>query len=158
MKTTFDIFICYLMSATHLHGQSIEASNGKVVTSDVAAYYAITALYLYRHTLELGIKALLEKETGKKFTVHNIKSLWEKLPNYQDRSTVEISEAFAVLGKYHILEDAQLFRYEVDKKGTQLQDVLPIEEKTFKILGDAAWAVYREICEYAQMKSGLPFR
>jgi hypothetical protein len=95
--------------------------------------------------LELGIKALLKSETNDDVTGHNIKKLWEAVPNWQTKISTEIQKAFAILAKHHILEDAQLFRYHEDKKGMRLQDMLPVEQEGFEALDRAAWAVYNEI-------------
>ncbi len=157
----FNIFSCYLRSASALHAQGIEASNKNSACGGgpvVAEYYYITALFLYRHTLELGIKALLKSKTGDDVTGHNIKKLWEAVSNGQTGISTKIQKAFAILAKHHILEDAQLFRYHEDKKGVRLQDMLPIEEESFEVLDQAAWAVYQEVCICEHLKKGFPLR
>lgn len=150
------------MSASALHAQGIEASNKNSVCGGgpiVAEYYYITAFFLYRHTLELGIKTLIKYEADiDVIKSHNIKALWEKVPNCDTLIPEIMQRAFDVLEKHNILKDEQLFRYHLDLRKNRLQDMLPIEQKSFEALDQAAWSVYNEICICEHIKKGFPLR
>lgn len=88
---------------------------------------------------------------------HNIKKLWEEnIPNYQSVLPDQIKKAFAVLEKYHILEDAQLFRYYADKKGVELNSMPPLKDADFNALSDAIWSIRQAVLECIHIKKGFP--
>lgn len=79
--------------------------------------YTIPFLYICRHLLELSMKAYLERKTGKTFSGHFIKELWEKIQNEDELNT----EKYEDLVKLCILldDDGCHLRYSKDKKGNE---------------------------------------
>jgi len=117
----------------------------------------ITAFFLFRHTLELAIKALIKEIHRRDVHGHNLKLIWEKyIPNYKNVLPEKINKAFAVLAKYNVLEDAQLFRYHVDNNGIKLNDMPPIEYDDFDAISDAAWTIRQAALECIHIKKGFP--
>ena len=70
LEEHFDLLSCFLRSAITLHATACDgiASNNKSslgkVTNDVWNEHLITAFYLFRHSFELAIKALIKETQG----------------------------------------------------------------------------------------------
>ncbi len=165
LKSHFDVLSCFLHSATTLHAAACDgiASNEKnfigTVTDDLWNKHFITAFFLFRHTIEIAIKALIKEINNFDAHGHNIKRLWEEnIPNHQNVLPDEINKAFSVLEKYHILENAQLFRYHVDKGGVTLRSMQPIKSEDFDALSSVAWAIRHTILECTHARKGLPVK
>ena len=163
LKSHFDVLSCFLRSATTLHAVACDGiannknSSMSSVTNDVWNGHFITSFFLFRHTLELAIKALVKEIKSVDIHGHNIKKMWEEnVPDYKNVLPEVINKAFAVLAKYHILEDAQLFRYHVDKSGATLSSMQPIKNEDFDALSGAAWAIRQTILECIHVKKGFP--
>jgi hypothetical protein len=119
----------FLEAAHHLASQLLKGE----VPPDIIIY---GALYLYRHGLELGFKALLStyhyemENDDKAFTGHNIEKLWELLKPQMDtidHTWAEDREYFEAEAIEYIDEcvkvihamdpDGQSIRYTEDTKG-----------------------------------------
>ena len=163
LKNNFDILSCFLRSATTLHAVACDgiAGNNKnpigAVTNEVWNDHFITAFFLFRHAIEVAIKALIKEIKNLDIHGHNIKKIWEEnIPDYQNVLPEEINKAFIVLAKFNILEDAQLFRYHVDKGGVTLKSMQPIKNDDFDALSGAAWAIRQIILECIHVRKRLP--
>ena len=159
----FDVLSCFLHGATTLHAvacdglaKNMSGSIGQM-TNEFWNDDFITAFFLLRHALEVAIKALVKEVKGLDVNGHNIKKIWEEnIPNHNSVLPDEINKAFNVLDKYHLLKDAQLFRYYTDKSGVKLKDLPPLENEDFDALSGAAWAIRQLILEQVHIKKGLP--
>jgi hypothetical protein len=157
-----DILLCFLNSATLQYGFACnEAAKMIIKTEQLTAEYVnglfVIVFFLLRHAFELSVKALIKEITDKNVYGHNIEKIWKAhIPDYQKIIPEKIDKAFAVLCKYHILKDAQLFRYPTDKDGVRLKDMPYIEGEDIEVILDVAWTIYQLILERIHSKKGLP--
>lgn len=153
-----DLLCCFQHSALSLYGaakeQQQEINNGEVIIEssnfNSVDEYLVIALYLFRHAIELAVKALLEAITFEEMTGHNIKNLYQKLPKVYKHILSEfgnINGVFEILTKFDILEDEQLFRYHVDKRKKYLNQVEKITNKDCDALNNAIQYL-RYACEH----------
>jgi hypothetical protein len=153
---------CFLKGATALHAVACDGMVGKdknigQATSEYWNEHFVTAFFLFRHALELSIKALVKEITAVDIRGHDIKKMWEdNIPDYRNVIPEKINKAFAVLAKFHVLNDAQLFRYHADKSGIKLKNMPLIQNNDFDAISDAAWAIRQLILECIHIKKGLP--
>lgn len=156
-KNHVDIFSCYINSADALHAifyDALLSGNG----GDISKRHIITSVYLYRHSIELAIKALIKELKNEEVYGHNIKKLWEDyiLDNPQGILPDEIKKAFDVLEKYGVLENEELFRYPQSKNGVTLENILSIEITDLGILHAAAYSIRHLVLVSIHQKKGLP--
>lgn len=155
-KDHLDVLMCFLNSASALFGIACDGYAGKNCEC-FWNYHFVTAFFLFRHSIELAIKALIKEIKNIDVRGHNIKKMWEEhIPDYQNVLPNEIKKAFEVLEKYNILEDAQLFRYHTDKTGTRLENMPSIKNEDFDALQHAAWSIRQTVLECIHVKKGLP--
>jgi len=161
LKDHFDLLSCYLVSATSLHALACDGLAGRSggvgsVTPEFWNKHFVTAFYLLRHSLELAVKALIKETCGTDTHGHDIKALWESVPDHQNIIRDQISRAFTVLAKYNVLKDAQLFRYHADKGGVKLKSMPSLTNDDFDAISTASWAVRQLVLERIHIKKGLP--
>lgn len=161
LQNHMDMLSCFLNSATTLYAfacEGIANSTGKIghATLEYWNDHLVTAFFLFRHAFELSIKALIKEKTGNDAHGHNIKELWESISEYQNVIPEKISKAFTVLEKRHVLNDAQLFRYHVDKKCVELKDMPPIQNGDFDAISDATLAIRQLLLEHIHVRKCLP--
>jgi hypothetical protein len=162
LQDHFDMLSCFLKSATTLHAVACDGMVGRggnieQPTPEYWNEHFVAAFFLFRHALELSIKALIKEATGVDVCGHDIKKMWEtNIPDYRNVIPEKINTAFAVLAKFHVLNDAQLFRYHADKDGIKLKNMPLIRNDDFDAISDAAWAIRQLILECIHVKKGLP--
>lgn len=151
LQDHFDMLSCFLKSATTLHAVACDGIVGRGIGQPTAEHWNehfVTAFFLFRHALELCIKALVKEMSGVDVRGHDIKKMWEdNIPNYRNVIPEKIDKAFAVLAKFHVLNDAQLFRYHADKSGIKLKNMPLIQNNDFDAIYDAAWTIRQLILE-----------
>lgn len=163
MKDHFNVLNCFLNSAIELRRA---ASNGFIQESEGSIsgevnhfwnHHLVTSFFLFRHVIELGMKALIKEVTGKDVHGHDIEKLWkENIPTHETELSAEISKAFSVLKKFNVLNDAQLFRYHSDKSGKKLKDLPAIESDDFDALIGLAWKIRDAVLEVIDAKKDYP--
>ncbi len=148
----FDMLSCFLNSASTLYAVACDGINSNQIsqlgkpTDEYWNEHFITAFFLARHALELAIKALIKTLKGNDVNGHNIKSMWKcHIQNNTNISLKKIQKAFDVLEKHGVLHDAQLYRFHVDKKKIQLNNMPNVNNEDFDTVIDLAWSV-REEC------------
>ena len=149
LKEHTDILSCFLYSAQTLRSIGYDkACRGEVGGMNFGYNEnLITSFFLYRHAIELAIKALIKKVQHIYVGGHNIKKLWENyVPNHQDIFPLTISKAFQVLEKFGVLKDAQLFRYHADISGERLESLPQIKNEDFEALYAAACDIEQHTC------------
>lgn len=159
MQNHFDVLECFLHSATELYAVAVDGinknSDGSIgmMSNEFWNQNLVTSFFLFRHAIELGVKALIKEVSSSDVNGHDIQKLWEKnIPNYRAVLVAEISKAFSVLKKFNVLNDAQLFRYHNDKGGNRLKDLPAIENDDFNALSDLAWKIRQAILEVKHSK------
>ena len=157
LNAHFDMLSCYVGSAMSLHANvmdgiadNLKNSNGKL-TNEILIEQIITAFYLSRHALELAIKALIKITTGNDEQGHNLEKLWEKIPKQNDVLKEIVKKPFDILKKYDLLENEELFRYHINKRGIALKNLI-IERNDFDLLVDAIWSIRQIILECAHLQ------
>lgn len=82
----------------------------------------LPAFYLMRHAIELEIKCLnsiLNPNSSKKYG-HGISKIWIDIGDkLHPQSVGKIESALDILGKYLILDNEELFRYDCDNQGVK---------------------------------------
>ncbi len=162
LQDHFDMLSCFLKNAMTLHAVACDgmAGRGENIGQSTPEYWNehfVGAFFLFRHALELSIKALIKEMTGIDVHGHDIKKMWEdNIPDYRNIIPEKINKVFAVLVKFHVLNDAQLFRYHADKGGIKLKDMPLIQNNDFDAISDAAWTIRQLILESIHIKKGLP--
>ncbi|WP_126322243.1 hypothetical protein [Candidatus Rickettsiella viridis] len=161
LQDHFDLLSCFLNSASMVRGMACDGiTRNNSIGSPMPEFWNqhfITVFYLFRHALELAVKALIKEVTGHDVVGHNIQKMWEEnIPNYQNVIPEQINKTFTVLAKYHLLNDAQLFRYHADKGGVKLKDMPLIHSDDFDTISGAAWAIRQLVLECIHIKKDLP--
>lgn len=154
-----DLVSCFLNSAEILKATACDglvANGGGLPTEEYWSEHFVTAFFLLRHSLELVVKAYAQEVTGNEVRGHNIKAIWKGIPNSEKLIPERINQAFNLLAKYHLLEDAQLFRYHVDKKQVKLKDMPPIQPEDFELILDVVVSLQQVILETIDLKKGFP--
>jgi hypothetical protein len=159
------LFNYYLNGAISIYYRAQEdlykRNNGEIVLG-VANEYGeiIIAFYSIRHALECAIKALIKELTGAEVIGHNIEKLWKQIPSYKKLAPEgeAIDNGFNILKKYHMLNDAQLFRYHRDQHGFKLQDLPAITNDDFSTVVAAVYKVRDIFLEFVHVKQGFPLR
>lgn len=145
IENHFDLLSCYLHSAYILYGIASDGMTNKGQNYSWNEHF-ITAFFLLRHAMELAIKALIYEVKGKDVNGHDIETLWKtNIPNSENILPNEIKLAFAVLDKYHILINEELFRYPITKKSISLKNLPIIRGEDFDALFQAVGAIRDEV-------------
>lgn len=131
----------YFNNAQLLYGEAVDgmASNNRIgnLTSEFYQHKFILAFFLMRHSLELGFKALLNKDNTNVKMSHDLDKLWEKITNYPEISQIlvdEVQQAKNILTKYYLWNDAQIIRYHIDKNGNMTKNFPAIDLADFEPL------------------------
>lgn len=167
IKEHLDTLSCFLTSAESLRALAYDGiAKNKInsmgqPTNDVWHQHLFTAFYLYRHAIELALKALCESLINNDVKDHDLEKIWNLYSN-EDRITYtlkdQIIKAFEILKKFHVLNDEQLFRYHNKIKKKQIIDFeeMPnIEHKEMETLSYCAWGIRQAVLEAMHTNKGL---
>lgn len=153
----FDTLMCFLESANSLRalaydGIGINASNnlGKP-TNDYWYEHLFTAFYLYRHAIELALKALIKSICKKNIFGHDLEKIWDTIPleeknKFDAEFLKEINEVFHILSEFNVLKDEQLFRYH-NNKSISINKLRNIKYRDFEILYGGAYSIRQAVLE-----------
>jgi hypothetical protein len=76
LQDHFDMLACFLKSATALHAVACDGMVGRGIGQPTQEHwnehFIIIAFFLFRHALELAVKALVEELTGNEIHGHDI--------------------------------------------------------------------------------------
>lgn len=159
IENHFDLLSCFLNSASILPAIAADEQKNpnSTVTKEMSNGHLIIAFYLFRHSLELALKALANELNRKDIRHHNIKEMWNDLPpSYRSVLSEKMEKALVVLEKYSVLKDEQLFRYHVDKGGLTLKSFSTIENEDFDALSSAAYEVRHAYLCCIHLNKSLP--
>ncbi len=138
ISSNLELLDCFEISAKMLYTFAHdEKTKPQLGTVDFSNKYLIISLYLFRHSIELGIKALIEAITTESFYHHDIEEIWNEIPKVYKlflSGNGKLGNAINVLKKYQILNDEQLFRYHIDQNENSLKKLPVISNPDYETL------------------------